>query len=986
MRRTAVAILTVLSTLTTIAVAKFPICDVSPFSATWPDVAWGSGSYIVVWEDNRDDGPIRVRGAWVSPQAEVTALEHPIGEGPDARQPAVAAGNEGFLAVWHQPDGDNQALHVRMVSREGMEPEHIVPLANPYRDCEVGFCPTVYLVVWSERDGDWHSVRGSIVSELGEPGDPFVIHSHYDQELKRPRIASNGSEFLVVWTAEPVGGPPFNYSWAARVSSTGEVLGEPFKIHPHNGAEAPDVSCHEGVYLIPYQLQGQYLDPPIDGTAIVAKRYNPAVGLEEDPFLVSPPIGGRYTWLPSVCFSLENHLVAYRTVTPQELHARHVSPGGVAVGDEKAIASEGDQYYVRVASEGINTLAVWDESDGSHYSIWADTIRPWQDTFVSDRPEATAYNEGRSLALDPTNGNLHMVYNSGDSVYYSYSVDGGENWFPWEFVVFPGRFPSIACENQEQNPVWVCCEGDNKIICKARLGPGKWASWDIAVGQAPKRPAMSMCHIDPGTLPAVYLTYVANAAGGSYVGFNRVSLTQGVCDHAEVASPSPLTKETPSISTTPGDFVHVTWKVWNPLGPGGYERVFYRQRTPGGVWLADAEEVSSNQDELHEPAFNPYVEAFGDRAHVVWRAPGDPGPDEDIWRRFRDVEPYPPHWGVFQNRSQLGMIASDFPQHSTDEVTMWQEDIEIWVNVNGFPELFNDESSEPSRYPSVVAVPPQGPSDIYEVNAIWSEHRAGHHPLAHQVKFLRRNFTATDAGRDLSYYDCAVGDSTRTPYCVARDGFARWREYSVDFARGSLRYRLPYLNPNLIYRIRAVVYHTARDTWRESFRLNGIEVARATFRSLQPETVWVTIPQEQYRRSCEVTLHINRLAGEYATVAELKLFQFHPYRQSDGYGGGGAFAGMTPNLNLVHGARPAVFRNSTTIAYSLAMPCEIRLEVFDVQGRMVSNLASGWRERGDHRVVWDGTDSRGTKLSTGAYFWRLTADGCFRSGKLVLAD
>jgi subtilisin family serine protease len=72
-------------------------------------------------------------------------------------------------------------------------------------------------------------------------------------------------------------------------------------------------------------------------------------------------------------------------------------------------------------------------------------------------------------------------------------------------------------------------------------------------------------------------------------------------------------------------------------------------------------------------------------------------------------------------------------------------------------------------------------------------------------------------------------------------------------------------------------------------------------------------------------------------------------------------------------ARPGV-----TIAFTLAATAAVRLEVLDLQGRVVAVLADGVRGAGPHRVVWDGGTS-GAAASSGLYFVRYrTPAGTFR--------
>ena len=58
----------------------------------------------------------------------------------------------------------------------------------------------------------------------------------------------------------------------------------------------------------------------------------------------------------------------------------------------------------------------------------------------------------------------------------------------------------------------------------------------------------------------------------------------------------------------------------------------------------------------------------------------------------------------------------------------------------------------------------------------------------------------------------------------------------------------------------------------------------------------------------------------------------------------------------------------------------VSLRVYDVMGRTVRTLASGFQKAGFYSVSWDSRDSRGRQVPRGVYFYRLDAPG-FRSVK-----
>ena len=96
----------------------------------------------------------------------------------------------------------------------------------------------------------------------------------------------------------------------------------------------------------------------------------------------------------------------------------------------------------------------------------------------------------------------------------------------------------------------------------------------------------------------------------------------------------------------------------------------------------------------------------------------------------------------------------------------------------------------------------------------------------------------------------------------------------------------------------------------------------------------------------------------------------------------GAPATVRPVLLQNH---PNPFNPSTVVGYRLPIPAVVTLQIFDLHGRAVRILEKDVaRSEGLHRVRWDGRDDRGQLLSSGAYFYRLSAGGRTQTRTMLL--
>lgn len=80
---------------------------------------------------------------------------------------------------------------------------------------------------------------------------------------------------------------------------------------------------------------------------------------------------------------------------------------------------------------------------------------------------------------------------------------------------------------------------------------------------------------------------------------------------------------------------------------------------------------------------------------------------------------------------------------------------------------------------------------------------------------------------------------------------------------------------------------------------------------------------------------------------------------------------------------PNPFNPSTSIEYTLPHSADVKLEVYNLQGQLVSSLAAGLQSPGNHQVVWDGRDMNDQPVVSGTYMYRLTANGNIISTKTM---
>jgi hypothetical protein len=242
-----------------------------------------------------------------------------------------------------------------------------------------------------------------------------------------------------------------------------------------------------------------------------------------------------------------------------------------------------------------------------------------------------------------------------------------------------------------------------------------------------------------------------------------------------------------------------------------------------------------------------------------------------------------------------------------------------------------------------------------------------------------------DSSQTQTYYSASFGDSVQSHYCLARDGYVHYHGYKVDYARDSLRYRLPYLAELYRYAVCATFYQESEGRLTQSLRLGDTTLLTVDVDSAQPVTVWFDIPARRY---LDGTAHLTlkRLSGSRAVLSDIKVYQYDARRE---HGGGGPTqtAGIAPILRtVIRSAIPNPFTGRTSICYEIGASGPVSLRVFDVSGRVVRVLesrAGGAKTAGPHITNWNGLDDRGRRVSGGVYFCRLEANGHESTTKVV---
>jgi photosystem II stability/assembly factor-like uncharacterized protein len=653
-------------------------------------------------------------------------------------------------------------------------------------------------------------------------------------------------------------------------------------------------------------------------------------------------------------------------------------------------------YYIEKVPEGFPRGDSWGfevqamDRSGNRY--------PWQGNYyfvyipgrtTSTSPYATAFNQGRHLVRVPETKTLHLVYETNGKVMHSYSLNNGEQWS--EEALGNGYFPSIGVD--QKGLPWIAFLRDCDIVCKVKKSDGAWKERIVYDGNDTcwaGAPAIALGTIPDGVSPApfAYITYPVYEGEGmpdmpapgphpSYYNCIKLSIldTVNIAHYSIDEGDADCPVCDPAIAVTPADLIHLVWQKGDEI----YYTTNYDKISYDNFQQAQIQEKMNLSESPGVRSQHPFIESYGDRVFAAWKE-GDPG---EIYRRVRTITPGGITWQDPENISNSPSQESDYPVLATSDVVAYQEKVddtnyEIYTWING--DLVNlSETDNPSKFPHILVEPPKPHEPEVLIDAIWTETIT--EDMLYEVKFKQYRHPINPDGFG-EYISVTIGDSVASKYCEQRDGYIDYGEFSCDYDNSSLIYTIPYLNPVSNYLLRAVVYKEGSQSGKEEVYVDTTFVTEVSYAPYIPETVYILLPRETYANDFEVGKEIEKILGNYALLADLKVYEVS---LPDSGGGGAQSAGSSRiTRTVLYQNNPNPFKELTKIAFALPKESKVSLFVYNVTGRRVRTLIDEKMKPGNYNLKWDGKDNQNRNLGQGIYFYRLQTEDFKDTKKTVL--
>jgi len=358
------------------------------FNRGSPALCFDGTNFLVVWQDYREGYSYYIYGARVTSGGQVL---DPVGivisDGPnDARSPAVGFDGANFLVAWE--DYNNNVNHADIfgarVTKGGvvLDTSNLVISTNAHDQWNpaVGFDGANFLVVWCDLvDSTNERIYGARVTPAGTVLDNSGFAISFAPYLQdQPSLSFDGSNYLVAWrfvisfTTMSI--------YGARVTPGAQVL-DNIKIAEAGYCMSPAVAFDGSNFLVAWHsVTGM---APSYFTICGARVTSGGVVLDPDTAaIVIAPTAEWVQRSPALGFDGANYLTVWQDERNKrdepDLYGARVTPGGGVLDSGGFLITQcaRGQYAPRVAFDGVNFLAVWEDDRNGYTDIYGARVTP----------------------------------------------------------------------------------------------------------------------------------------------------------------------------------------------------------------------------------------------------------------------------------------------------------------------------------------------------------------------------------------------------------------------------------------------------------------------------------------------------------------------------------------------------------------------------------------------------------------------------------
>jgi hypothetical protein len=813
-----------------------------------------------------------------------------------------------------------------------------------------------YLVVWTDtRSGMW-DIYGTRVSAGGTVLDTVGIAISTAGNIQQcPAVAFDGTDYLVVWEDDRSG---WWGIYGARVSVGGTVL-DPGGIAISTAAYqhgAPAIAFDGTNCLVVWSDSRSGT-----GYDIYCARVS-AGGSVLDPAGIAVSTAAGDQREPVVAFDGTNYLVAWHdcrngSYNP-DIYCARVSAGG-SVLDPAGIAvstAVGYQWYPAVAFDGTNYLVAWEDHRSTYWDIYGARVSVGGtvlDTAGIAICTAARDQWGTAIAFDGTN---YLVvwqdYRSGSEwdIYGARVSAGGS-------VLDPAGIAISTAPNGQGEPS-VAFDGTNYLVAWDDVRNGAYIDIygaRVSVGGSALDPAGIAISTSANSqmYPAVafdgtnYLVAWSDYRSGTNYDIYgaRVSAGGNVLDPGGIAISTAVRDQSQSAIAFDGTNYLVVWE--DARGGSDWDIYGARVSTGGTVLDPGGIAISTAARDQQDPAV-----VFDGTDYLVAWSDYRSGSGRDIYGARVSVggsvlDPGGIAISAAANDQTYPAIAFD----GTNCLVVWH-DMRSDTSWDIYGARVSPAGSvvDPDGIAITNAAGDQSPAVAFDGTnylVVWEDARGGSDWDIYGARVSPAGSVVDPDGIAI----CTAVRDQQDPAVVfdGTDYLVAWSDYRSGSDRDIYGARVDPAG-TVLDPAGMPISVEAYDQGYPAVARGGSSGILIAYQSFTPPPVYAS--HRIWGNAWEQTVGV----GEKQTPAAYRAYQSYP--------------------------NP--FNPFCRIRYDIATAARVSLRVFDVSGGLVRTLVDAWREPGVFSEVWDGRDDTGKQLPSGVYLLRLEAGDLVTMGKAVL--
>lgn len=423
----------------------------APGEQSEPTVAFDGINTLVAWTDYRAGGDSDILGVRVGKDGTlVDSQPLPMVSAAGAQFGAnLIAGGGGLFMTWADSRAGGSTVYAARFDANGASQDGsgvVLPsVPNLQQTPAVASDGTNYLVVWSDSRTGGPSIYAIRVGPQGALLDSSAIRVSATAGWQNsPLVAWNGSSYLVIWVGQntPVG---------RRVSPDGTILDNADIMLPAP-QQISSIASNGSDFLIVGSKSYQDIE--------AARISGAGIPLDTTGILISSAGGSQF--YPRATFDGTNYFVVWQdSRAGTHVYGARVAPTGAVLDPDGILLSSSPgasdyQHSPDVAFDGSNSLVVWEDS--RNYGIWGVRVTP-AGTLLDP--------EGATLFSPPTTndllGNPGIVFNGTNYVVSWRDTKYNSSYSLLSYTTYAGRVsPTLSALDRytifadpTEDPAWV---------------------------------------------------------------------------------------------------------------------------------------------------------------------------------------------------------------------------------------------------------------------------------------------------------------------------------------------------------------------------------------------------------------------------------------------------------------------------------------------------------------------------------------------------